>query len=493
MKFDEANKPKIFYQGVDTLRTAHIIQNEEAYNHYLKLLNSLDNFKDEAIQANKNFEFENGIAFDFYTFGKFFILPKGQSRFKYVIMNNDITISFSTVKFGAGDYSIPQILVEYRAKYLSLLGHKEAYNTVLSMFSKLFACDSQTLFRTQLMRIDLCTDLGYINYVPIDKYRFQTTFKSQSHLQFIEHTRYNRLTGFSFGKGDYMFRIYDKRLELNNNSSKLWLTRLWVSNGYPDTVDDKPPVWRHEVQFRRPYLKKFRPHNCMDEVSFFFGILDKLWSYGFNKINYVDISDKNILKIMNMDLSSEALKKVFQRTKKNNPSLVWDLVGTWHGFKAISPTLTRDIKSSDYKVAKGFLKAYISSCYKASGGDPYSSAYVYDLVQQDMFNRNGTNLDDYGANKVFSSFLDNSSYIQDYGFCIDYNNRHLALKAYRKLQERFKNLNDSFFDNNEYRLATLFNTTIQDLRENLQYYIDLDYEYEQDKITPLIEVEYCEF
>ncbi len=51
-----------------------------------------------------------------------------------------------------------------------------------------------------------------------------------------------RLTGFTFGKGDLVARIYDKTVEIQRRGVS-WLPDLWGKDG-----DDRS-VWRLEFQY----------------------------------------------------------------------------------------------------------------------------------------------------------------------------------------------------------------------------------------------------
>lgn len=479
MKFSENVPPHIVHQGVDTLRTAHIILKPDNYAKYENLLKHLSQLKAEAIAQNAKFEFENGIAFDFFSFGKFFIRPKGQGRYRYVIYNQDIEVFFSTVALSSNNFSTPQIVVDYRAKYLSLTGYQKAYDLVKDMLFSLLSVDTDLhyseIFNTQLMRIDLATDIAGIEYTPLDKYRFQTNFKNQGHIEFREHIQYNRLTGFSFGKGDYMMRIYNKRHQLNNDASKLWLTLLWVRNGYDE--DTRPPVWRHETQMRRPYLKRFRTQDVTDEVQYFFDMLPRLWSFSFSKVTFVDISTEQAIKVMDMQYGPDALRQLYYRTKRDNPSTVWELASTWQGIKAPPPHDYGHYNQVDQSVAKRFYKAFISTAYKAGNGNPLNVLKIMDLVQDELQTDKGYTLHDYGENKLLSSFIDNAQYISQNGLVIDRDFKALAGKLYYGMIERFSNLHDPDFDSNERRLALLFGTSVQDLRNNINMFLtDINYD-----------------
>jgi len=478
MNISTETPPRIYYQGVDTLRTAHVFKHFDNWAKYEELLDYLFNMKQRAIEANANYEYESGITFEFKSYGKFFIRPKGQGRYKYVIYNQDIEMYFSTVQLGSNDYNTPQITIDFRARYLSLLGHQAAYDQVRAMLENLFQTDEHFIydhmFKTQMMRIDLCTDIGGIDYTPADKYRFQTNFKNHGHIEFKEHMQYNRLTGFSFGKGDYMMRIYNKRHQLNNDPSKLWLVALWVQNGYSETI--RPSVWRHEVQLRRPYLKRFRLERVNDEVEYFFNMLPNLWTFAFSKVRFVDVPTDKVIRIMEGQYTPEALKKVFQFAKKNGDNKVWSMAESWRGIFAPPPEKIQDIKSSDMSIAKRFYKAFISTAYKSVSGDPSGVIRIMELVQEELYANDGITLHDYGSNKLLDTFIDNAQLVTEYGLVVEKDYRLLATRLYADMMEKLVNIGNVDFDRSEARLASVYNVTVEELRANINDFLLMESE-----------------
>jgi hypothetical protein len=88
------------------------------------------------------------------------------------------------------------------------------------------------------------------------------------------HTRGRRLSGFVFGRGAIVARIYDKTLELAVRG-ETWPQVIW------EGADPNRPVWRVELQFRRPALKAFRLRTVADVLA----ARQDLWDYGMRWIS----------------------------------------------------------------------------------------------------------------------------------------------------------------------------------------------------------------
>jgi hypothetical protein len=91
------------------------------------------------------------------------------------------------------------------------------------------------------------------------------------------HSRGRRLSGFVFGRGAIVARIYDKTLELAVRG-ETWPQVIW------EGVDPAQPVWRVELQFRRSALKAFRLRTVADVLA----ARRELWDYGMRWISLRD-------------------------------------------------------------------------------------------------------------------------------------------------------------------------------------------------------------
>ena len=84
-----------------------------------------------------------------------------------------------------------------------------------------------------------------------------------------QHAYGRQLSGFTFGKGDLVARIYNKSLEVGV-SGQTWPELLWQGR------DPEAAVWRVEFQYRRPALAAMGLNGLHDVVRRRQG----LWDYG---------------------------------------------------------------------------------------------------------------------------------------------------------------------------------------------------------------------
>jgi hypothetical protein len=103
-------------------------------------------------------------------------------------------------------------------------------------------------------RLDLCAD--FQGWIPTeaDAPRFVTRASSRA-----AYTECGNFTGFGFGRGDIVARIYNKTAEIVR-SGKEWTRAIWELNGY----DPRALVWRLEFQIRREVLREFGVDTARD-------------------------------------------------------------------------------------------------------------------------------------------------------------------------------------------------------------------------------------
>jgi hypothetical protein len=121
-------------------------------------------------------------------------------------------------------------------------------------------------------RIDLYADVQ--GWTPRQSDFANFLCRGVSRRMFVEgpaqmHGQGRRLTGFVFGKGDVLARIYDKTVELRVRG-QTWPALLWRD------ADPDRPVWRVEFQFRRRGLTSFGLGSGTDALE----RRQELWRYG---------------------------------------------------------------------------------------------------------------------------------------------------------------------------------------------------------------------
>ena len=85
----------------------------------------------------------------------------------------------------------------------------------------------------------------------------------------ITHNRGRRFSGFTFGQGAVVARVYNKTLEIKAKG-QTWPHAIWKA------IDPDQPVWRVEFQFRREALQAFG----VDTVAEALVERQGLWQYG---------------------------------------------------------------------------------------------------------------------------------------------------------------------------------------------------------------------
>lgn len=425
---------KVVSQGVDTLVTSHIAINEIDYDKkFVPLLRKLEDLKDNAQLIDSSNQKVRYVKSNILGMGQFKIYAQGMGMYKYILENEDLTIFIANSKFEANEGNTPQIKVEMRAHFLFAVSYKKAYELVLKMVHKMIG---ET--RNLCNRIDIYTDVQGIKYTAFDEMRFQTNYKS-TEFSVRKHSKFKNVTGFSYGNGDFMFRIYDKTKEITLRKNKSFIMYKWMLNDYDKLK--ALPVFRHEVQYRRAELTKFMAKGLHDEVLYFFQSLNKLWNNAISKIRWTDLSNDEVTRISENALKSDSIKKIFQRARENPKRLdFWNILKNWDNKLTTQIAKYNHVKEPKDSTAKKFLKAYIGATYSARGNNPNELINIIDDVTRELRDILGITLHDYGELKVVSNFIENSKMLLKDGLQPDMDNTQTAFSLYSKLCEKLKGI-----------------------------------------------------
>lgn len=162
----------------------------------------------------------------------------------------------------------PPVYVQLRAAYIHQVGVEAAIEAVRLILAADVLVELEHL---SVSRADIYADEQGWAPIPADFRRFVCRATSRR-LYEVPRQMYDsgrRLSGFTFGRGDLMARIYDKSLELASRGQS-WPELLWEGR------DADLPVWRIEFQFRRKALTEFSIRTDADLL----GSRQDLWDYG---------------------------------------------------------------------------------------------------------------------------------------------------------------------------------------------------------------------
>ena len=189
---------------------------------------------------------------------RFSMSPKGWHGYDYVLVNDDLRVNLAARANGGGTF--PEVFVTWRSHYLwrysweAAFAHFERWLREWALWTPKYDETTGELAPDHVVsRVDLCLDVA----MPIPEIRMMrgevVSFarKNNHHgIVYQEHMVGIKATGYTFGKGDLVCRIYDK-LEEVKHSEKAWFLDMYRERGW----DGESPVTRVEFQARRAHLK----------------------------------------------------------------------------------------------------------------------------------------------------------------------------------------------------------------------------------------------
>ena len=233
----EVLRPKILAVGIDSLNIGF---NIDKWLFDSEMAKKLQNAKESA--GGKLFG-GKGVTVEFCG-QEFNMLAKGANGYEYVMHNDDIRLDLA--EKCQGGRVLPEVFVLFNSAYLWRKGYERAYLELLEWVRKYAQVGSE-----RINRVDLCVDLE--TKLPVLDVKRDVVTRSRKKVDYYHAEHYTdglRDTGYTFGSGCIMGRIYDKGYECKR--SKSWFYDVWKLGGY----DGVSPVTRIEGQFRRSFLKE---------------------------------------------------------------------------------------------------------------------------------------------------------------------------------------------------------------------------------------------
>ncbi|WP_332444354.1 hypothetical protein [Wolinella succinogenes] len=430
--------PKVVSQHVDTLVVGYRPNHKDSFFRlYSSMLEKLEILKSQAREedsfGSKFVESDLGLSL-----GNFRISSRGNGKYAYYVENESFIAFIGRFDFDRDD--LPHVVVRFRSHFLFQVGVKKALDLV-DRFVNSF-CGSTT---RQLNEIHLATDVWGIRYEYLDGLRFQTKMGRKNFceiMDFREYGRYTRVQGYHFGKGDFLFRIYDKTKKIQQSPSESYVIQKWTMNGYEKDLGF--PVQRHELQLRRAEIKKFIPRDYShDEVIFFLEKLDSLWFYGLSKIEFVSLTNDEVLRIGSSD-NANTKRSIYFRAKNDSSRFhFWQILQCWDdSFDPEQLQPLRAVKEAKAKTAERLLKGFFASAYKALGCNPYELSRLVISLNQRLKDFEGVNLHEYALSKVAGDFVKNERLISRYGINPTHDYRLVASEALYQFNQVLLSVNN---------------------------------------------------
>ena len=191
----------------------------------------------------------------------FNIKGHGAKGYEWILDNNEYLLNIGNWQ---EPKSMPSVMVYIRSETLWRQGPKQAVKDIIEFL----ASQNGYIKTVKLSRIDLCVDTLFpVNLWNRDLFDYRVTRATYASI----HFNLNALTGITFGKGAISARLYDKHLEIQQQSKKTWMFDVW---GHQQPPEGKKII-RIEFQLRRETIKELG----LDQYNDLFRLQKNLWKY----------------------------------------------------------------------------------------------------------------------------------------------------------------------------------------------------------------------
>ena len=155
-------------------------------------------------------------------------------------------------------------MIEIRSESLWRLGPEEVIKIALSLIE----ANGGHIIEAKPSRVDLCVDF----LMPEELWSYDLMDYAVTRASdFAPYYRFKKLTGIRIGKGVISARLYDKPLEIKQQSRKVWMFDIWRLKDVPKGKK----IIRIEFQLRREVLRDLKIKNIDD----LFQKIDGAWAY----------------------------------------------------------------------------------------------------------------------------------------------------------------------------------------------------------------------
>jgi len=245
--FSDEKEIKAVASGIDILYYGFYVDVEE------KVLNRLESAKEKAVQ-----QLEEGGDGDYlfdigdYTFN---MKASGEGVYAYVLSNSDLRIKVSS----SSSLPHPSVYVRLNSLFILENGVESAVEKVRNFVSSNFG----KIKEEKVSKVEIYCDLVGANLTREDYDKFVS---KAGHRAIYEEN--GKFTGFTFGKGDIIGKVYLKTEEIKVHH-KDYMYEMW------DDVKEGEEVWRIEFELNRKILREFGVESFDD----FKQVKGDIWRY----------------------------------------------------------------------------------------------------------------------------------------------------------------------------------------------------------------------
>lgn len=250
--------------------------------------------------------------------------PHGSGGYAWLLISNEWSIKI-------GDWLQPQqrpsVVVEVRSETLWTHGPDSCVQRVRALIETAGGEVSEV----RVSRVDVCADV----LLPADEWR--ESLRDQMVTRAVKMAAYHsgdKLSGFMVGRGVVLCRLYDKALEIAEQSQKTWMYKVWGIGEVPSGHK----VIRVEFEVRREVLKDAG----LGDWDLLRDGLENLWAY----------------------CSQKWLRVVVEKTHHTTERLLdwWRVVqGAFVGAMDAVPAVRLASHEQDLRAAVGQVRGYMTS------------------------------------------------------------------------------------------------------------------------------------
>jgi len=376
-------------QFVDTLKL-HLYHGElttqKIYDDYVVYIENLKKHKEDAQAIHHT---NNEMRFVDVMIGgsRFRVMATTFRGFSVTIKNADLSISLKSLSSKPKDLNKPVppeeplklspnpvIKIEFRASYLARVGHDAAIRFALRLIEHHVLSD----YRVKVSEIHLATDVQGYDFNKLDFYRFRTKKRTNAiHDNEPDGNTYyyqgKKFTGFTFGTGDEMLRIYNKSVEIKKNPDKGFVRSLiWH---FCDDYRRDDEVWRIEIQYRREKLKTIYDdvNGLLDGFESVMKSIPSLWNRALENVELTDMKDQWCLEHM-LGYREEDGKKtplvtstVWMRIARAEVSAFWQWLKGWKQYVPNETNIYKAPKTAAFQWVSNSIKSLFSTLLRYEG------------------------------------------------------------------------------------------------------------------------------